>query len=307
MISFQVNKEEEGIRLDQLLKGRYPKYSRSYFQYLIDNKSVKLNDQDVKKREKPKLDDKIELTFLPLSEIELKPQNIPLEIIFEDEHIICVNKRAGMVVHPAPGHPDGTFVNALLYHCSTLEREEDDLRPGIVHRLDKETSGLIIAAKTRAAHQKLIEQFSNREIEKTYLAITLGNPGNVVIDAPIGRHPKRRKEMMALETGKTASTQIETIEHGPIFALVKAMPKTGRTHQIRVHLKSVNTPILGDSTYGNTKMNDKNNIPRQLLHAYQLSLSHPITGEPLQLTAPLPKDLSLWAQKISPAYSGSTD
>lgn len=287
--SFVVNESE---RIDKLLAGAFPEYSRSYFQWLIEEGAVLRNGAPIKKRELPKVGDEIQITFQEVESIALEPEAIPLDILYEDEAIICINKPAGMVVHPAPGHPKGTFVNALLHHCRSLPPQ--DVRPGIVHRLDKETSGVLLAAKTVKAHQKLIEMFSERKIEKEYLAITIGNPGNKTVDLPIGRHPVRRKEMAVCDKGRSAITHIETLKVEGEFALVKAKPVTGRTHQIRVHLKALKTPVLGDRVYGSEKLSDKLGIKRHLLHAHRITFSHPITNEKMSLEAPIPDDFATW-------------
>ncbi len=279
---------EDPKRVDKLLAEHFPDHSRSYFQFLIEDGSVTCNGKKVKKREVPKGGDEIQIFFLSSPEIELTPENIPLNILYEDDEIICVNKPAGMVVHPAPGHPSGTFVNALLYHCRSLPPQ--DLRPGIVHRLDRNTSGVLLAAKTIKTHQKLIEAFSNRVIEKEYLAIVVGNPGDVTVDLPIGRHKVKRKEMAIMKDGRHATTHFETLESKEGVSLIKAKPITGRTHQIRVHLKHLKTPVLGDSLYGPEKLSRKLGIERQLLHARQLSFPHPITGKRIEIEAPIPQD-----------------
>lgn len=201
-----------------------------------------------------------------------------------------------MVVHPAVGNWSGTFVNALLFHCKL---EGEGLRPGIVHRLDKETTGLLLAAKTEKAQQSLVALFASRAIKKEYIAITLGNPGTRTIEGNIGRHPVRRKMMSVLEVGgKEAITQIKTAKCDGNMSVVHLFPQTGRTHQLRVHLKSVGTPILGDPIYGNEALNKKYGAERTLLHAYKLSFTHPITNQPLELTAPIPADMQKFMEKI---------
>ncbi|QVL58083.1 MAG: RluA family pseudouridine synthase [Simkaniaceae bacterium] len=287
---------EEPKRLDKLLAEHFPDHSRSYFQFLIDAGSVTCNGKKVKKRAIPNTGDEIQIFFLTSPEIKLTPENIPLEILYEDEAIICVNKPPGMVVHPAPGHRAGTFVNALLYHCRSLPPQ--DLRPGIVHRLDKETSGVLLAAKTVEAHQKLIEAFSDRQIEKEYLAIVVGKPGETVVDQPIGRHRVKRKEMAIIEGGRHAITHIEVLKSSGGFSLVKAKPITGRTHQIRVHLKYLKTPVLGDTVYGPEKLSRKLKIERQLLHAHRLSFPHPIHGKKIEIEAPLPQDFKSFLKNL---------
>lgn len=287
-----ISEEEEGERLDKILAARYKEIqSRTYFQNLIEQHRVLLNGEPVKKRIKPKAGDEVQIHFLLTPEIDLEPENIPLNIIYEDDDLLIVNKPAGMVVHPAPGNWKGTFVNALLYHCQQLQEQENTLRPGIVHRLDKETSGLLVAAKNALTHQKLVELFSGRKIQKEYLAICLGNPGSREIDAPIGRHPVDRKKMAVKEGAKKALSICHTLKADAHLSLVKILLMTGRTHQIRVHMKHVGTPILGDDTYGNPQANTKYAIDRQLLHAYRLAFEHPITGKTLDFTVLPPADM----------------
>lgn len=288
---FIVSAEEAHTRLDKLLSLRFPNYSRTYFQYLIERGCVLINGMPLKKREFPKVGDEIEICFLLTPEISLEPQNIPLDILFEDDHLIAINKPANMVVHPAPGHPNNTFVNALLYHCKNLPTS-DPLRPGIVHRLDKDTSGVLIAAKTTAAHAKLVELFSQRRIQKFYLAICVGSAKEGLIDAPIKRHPIQRKEMsVCFEGGKEAKSFCKLLKKNKKLSLVEVQLLTGRTHQIRVHLKYWGTPILGDSVYGSHSANKTFNVPRQLLHAHRINFTHPMTNAPLELLAPIEKDL----------------
>ncbi len=288
-----VSTEEEETRLDKLLAIRFPHYSRTYFQYLIDNGCVLLNGIPVKKRTIPEEGDEIEICFQATPEASLTPEHIPLEILYEDEHLLAIDKPAGMVVHPAPGHWSGTFVNALLAHCQEIAPGTDPLRPGIVHRLDKETTGVLIAAKTAQAHQKLIELFSSRQMDKLYLAICQGRPANGIVNVPIGRHPVQRKEMAPLPDGREAITEIQTAAFNDEISLVLAKPRTGRTHQIRVHLKYLGCPVLGDPLYGK-----RDSCERLLLHAYRLSFDHPITGSPLRLIAPIPPDMKFWIQKL---------
>jgi 23S rRNA pseudouridine1911/1915/1917 synthase len=284
-----ISEEPIAERLDKWLKNRFPEHSRTYFQFLIDEGAVLVNGSIVKKRTLLSPGDEVEVCFLLTPQIELKPEPIPLKVIFEDEHLLVIDKPVGMVVHPAPGHPNGTFVNAFLHHCQNLEIQENDLRPGIVHRLDKDTSGLLIAAKNAKTHRKLIEQFHSRSIEKTYLAICIGHPKEMTIDAPIGRHPEKRKEMAVnYENGKEAITFCQPLKASNGLSLVELKPKTGRTHQLRVHMKHVNMPILGDPIYGSPSMNKKLGFSTQLLHAAQLNFIHPITNLPLSLYSPAP-------------------
>lgn len=293
-----ISEEEIGLRLDQLLTRQFPSYSRTYFQYLIEEGAVLLNGEKSKKRLKPQIGDEVEVCFLLTPEISLSPEELPLTILYEDEHMLAINKAPGMVVHPAPGHPSGTFVNALLYHCKQIADFGDDLRPGIVHRLDKDTSGVLLAAKTKEMHQKLIHLFSEREIEKTYLAVCVGNPGERTIDAPIGRHPIRRKEMAVIEGGREAISRCRTLAKNEELALVEVQLVTGRTHQARVHLKHINAPVLGDPIYGSASANKKFEIERQLLHAQRIKFTHPIYQKVLELTAEIPPDMQQYVARF---------
>ena len=290
--SFTIQEKDLNTRLDKLLARHYPEYSRTYFQYLIDQDYVLLNGLPVKKQQKVHSGDEVEIEFHLTPQIDIQPENIPLDILFEDPHVLIANKPVGMVVHPAPGTPSGTFAGALLHHCKQLNPDEfENLRPGIVHRLDKDTSGTIIAAKTARDHQKLIEQFSNREVEKTYLAICCGVPKEGEFSAPIKRHPINRKQMTVSAGGKEAISHFKVLARRVGLSLVEVKLLTGRTHQIRVHLKAMNCPILGDSTYGSTSLNKKYGAARQMLHAYSLKLSHPHSEAPLEAMAPIPDDM----------------
>jgi len=295
-----IQEEESGERLDKVLAARFPDgKSRTYFQFLIENAHVLVNGSPSKKRHLVQMGDEIRIHFLLTPEMNLSPEPIPLNIIYEDEDLLVINKPAGMVVHPAPGNWTGTFANALLFHCNSIQNQfQNSLRPGIVHRLDKETTGLLIAAKSSLAHQRLIEMFAKREIEKEYLAICLGNPGKQEIQAPIGRHPVNRKQMAILnEKGREALTFCETVVYNSQIAFIRLQIATGRTHQIRVHLKHIGCPVLGDSTYGNPQVNRKYGAKRQFLHASSLRLLHPTKNSPLELNAPLPEDMSSFAIK----------
>lgn len=288
---FTVSMQEAGSRLDKLLTQRFPAYSRTYFQYLLEKGCVLVNGTALKKRESPKSGDKVEICFLLTPEISLEPQNIPLDILFEDEHLIAVNKPANMVIHPAPGHPKDTFVNALLFHCKNLE-STGSLRPGIVHRLDKDTTGILLAAKTVQAHTKLVELFSERRIKKYYLAVCVGTPREGLIDAAIKRHSVNRKEMAVnLQSGKQAKSICRVLSKNESLSLVEVELLTGRTHQIRVHMKHLGNPVLGDTVYGSVNANKKFNPPRQLLHAHRLEFIHPITSCPMNICASIPGDI----------------
>jgi 23S rRNA pseudouridine1911/1915/1917 synthase len=298
-----ISQDQANKRLDLVLAAHFPNFSRSYFQFLIKEGAVLLNGAGIKKRSHASLGDELEVCFLLTPEIQLEPEAIPLDILYEDAHLLIINKPAGMVVHPAPGHRTGTFVNALLYHCKELKPEKEDLRPGIVHRLDKETSGILVAAKTKEAHQKMIELFSQREIEKKYLALCLGNPTKQMICAPIGRHPVNRKEMaIVYENGKEAVTLVTPLSRKEEISFVSLDLLTGRTHQLRVHLRHIGCPILGDPTYGSASINKKLNLSRQLLHAHEIAFIHPILKTKLCISAPLPEDMNALINKFGLDY-----
>ncbi len=305
---FVISEHEEGERLDKILANRLSEVgSRTYFQYLIDEGKVRLNGAPIKKRSKPKCGDEIEIEYVLTPELTLQPEDIPLNIIYEDESILVINKDSGMVVHPAAGHWSGTFVNALLFHCS---KEMDSLqkvgasalRPGIVHRLDKDTSGLLLAAKTMQAQQRLVEMFSGRRVYKEYLAICVGNAGTGTIDAPIGRHPIKRKQMAVVEGGRSALTHYRGLAFDGKISLVSIDLATGRTHQIRVHMKHHGTPILGDALYGVASFNTKYGAERQMLHAYQLRFEHPITGQAMEFKADIPMDMRRQLKPLEGKY-----
>ncbi|MFA6118469.1 MAG: RluA family pseudouridine synthase [Parachlamydiales bacterium] len=289
--NFLITLEDELVRIDKLLAKKFESKSRTYFQFLLENGSILVNGQRVKKRFTPAVGDEIEIFFQALEDSSINPENIPLDILYEDEHILAINKPKNMVVHPAIGNWSNTFVNALLYHCKDLVCIGDDIRPGIVHRLDKDTTGVLLAAKTQRAHQILIDQFKLRQIQKKYLALTVNKPQNQVINAPIGRNPINRKEMAVIENGKEAVTEIKVLAFNDKYSLILALPKTGRTHQIRVHLKHINCPIIGDPIYGSKSINNTLDIQTPQLHAYILEFSHPITKEPMKITAPLSDEL----------------
>lgn len=285
-----VNKEEENKRIDKILTARFSKeHSRTYFQYLIEEGNILVNDKRVKKNLRLKEGDEVKIIFKEPPEITLKAEEIPLNILYEDEYIIVINKPSGMVVHPANGNWSKTLANALLFHCKEIE--DGSLRPGIVHRLDKETSGILIAAKRAKAKQKLVDSFAKRRVEKKYLAIVYGKPKEGEVKTFIGRHLIKRKEMAVLPIGKEAISQFKIIKYKEPFSLVEVIISTGRTHQIRVHLKHLKTPLLGDKIYGNKKVNEKFNCDRQFLHASYIKLFHPITDKQIQLIAPIPEDM----------------
>lgn len=296
---WSVTEGEAGERLDKLLHRHFEgRYSRSYFQHLIDEGLVLLNGSPVKKRIQPQIGDEIEVQFALTPEITLASEAIDLSIIYEDDDLIVVNKPAGMVVHPAPGNWSHTFVNALLYHCGQIECEAGTLRPGIVHRLDKDTSGVLVAAKTLQCQQKLSALFASRQVTKEYIAVCYGIPPEGEIATLIGRHPIHRKEMAVGPHGKMAVSFVTVLGKESHLSVVKVSIATGRTHQIRVHLKHKGSPVLGDLVYGVPSANRTYKVHRQLLHASLLQFKHPITGELLELKAPIPEDMLPFLQQM---------
>ena len=287
-----VDIENANKRIDVFLSKIDENYSRTTIQKMIENEKISVNGQKIRQSYKVQVNDKIEIEEEPPKEIELKPQEIPLEILYEDNDIIVINKPKGMVVHPANGNPDGTLVNAVMAVCkNTLSGIGGEIRPGIVHRLDKNTSGAIIVAKNDKAHIKLSEQLKNHEIEKTYIALVRGivKENNATINMPIGRSKNDRKKMAVDAKGKNAITHFKVIER--FFenncTLLEIKIETGRTHQIRVHLSYIGYPIIGDDFYSNGK--NKWDISGQCLHAKSLKFKHPITGKELYIKAGLPE------------------
>ena len=286
----QITDEESGERIDALLSRKFPALSRSLIQKCMEAGTVTVNGKPVKKNARANAGDEIVFAFPETESLPVEPQNIPLDIVYEDEDIIIVNKARGMVVHPAPGHPDGTLVNALLYRCGdSLSGIGGVQRPGIVHRIDKDTSGLLAVAKNDFAHQGLSAQLSDHSLCREYVAVVNGNfrEESGVVDRPIGRHPVDRKRMAVTEkNSKRAVTHWEVLENYRGYSMVLCRLETGRTHQIRVHMASIGHPLLGDGLYG-AKCPDKG-LEGQCLHARRLCLIHPRTGEALQFEAPLP-------------------
>lgn len=286
-------------RLDAWLAGQCPTLSRSALQNLIEQGLVTCGGAPVNKKDKV-APGKIYAIDLPDPQpIEARPQNIPLDIVYEDDDLLVVNKPKGMVVHPAPGNPDGTLVNALLYHCAgTLSGIGGALRPGIVHRIDRDTSGLIIAAKNDAAHQYLSAQLADHTLARTYECIVVGalREDRGTVDAPIARHPTDRKRMAVVAGGREAVTHWEVIARYPGYTHVRCRLETGRTHQIRVHMAYIGHPILGDTVYGAKK--EVAGLTGQCLHAVGLRFLHPRTHEVMELSCPLPEEFTRMLQKI---------
>lgn len=302
LISLTIAQDEAGERLDKILANRYKdERSRTYFHMLFNEKLVWVNGCIAKKQMRPQEGDTVDVLFLMPPEVELIAEDIALDILYEDNDLIVINKPAGIVVHPAPGNWRGTIVNALLYHIKELVETFPDSegRPGVVHRLDKDTSGVLVAAKSTLAHKRLVKLFSERKVYKEYIAICLGNPGRGLIEMPITRHPVLRKKMnIAQNGGKEAVTAFETLATNGEVSLVKVILKTGRTHQIRVHMQHKGCPLLGDNVYGHSQANRKYGAKRQLLHAYRLEFLHPISKKPMQFEAPIPDDILKWMEKL---------
>lgn len=295
----RTTESEKGMRLDAYLASALDELTRSAAAKLISDGQVTVDGRTAGKSLKLSGGETVEVTRPEPEAIDAVAQDIPLDVVYEDSDVIVVNKPAGLVVHPAPGHPDGTLVNALLYHCGdSLSGIGGALRPGIVHRIDRDTSGLIIAAKNDAAHQALTAQLSDHTLGRTYECIVTGNlrEDRGTVDAPIARHPTDRKKMAVVAGGRNAVTHWEVIAHYPGYTYVRCRLETGRTHQIRVHMAYIGHPILGDTVYGNKK--SVPGLTGQCLHAVGLQFLHPRTGELVQLSCPLPEEFTGMLRKI---------
>lgn len=292
--------DRPGERADAFLARVVPDLTRSAAQRLLEAGAVRLAGRPVRKNYRTAPGDVLEVDIPAPQPVDLVPQDIPLDIVYEDGDVIVVNKPVGMVVHPAPGHSDGTLVNALLYHCgNTLSGINGTLRPGIVHRIDRDTSGLIIAAKNDAAHLALAAQLADHTLARTYECLAAGNfrEDSGTVDAPIGRHPVDRKRMAVVrQGGREAVTHWEVIARYPGVTHLRCRLETGRTHQIRVHLAYIGHPILGDTVYGAKK--PVAGLTGQCLHAVGLRFIHPRTGEPVELTCPLPEEFVRMLEKL---------
>lgn len=312
---FRVPDESEGERLDRWLSERV-ELSRTRIAGLIDEGEVLLNGARPRKAEPLAPGDRIELTVPEPREIEAEPQDLPLEVVFEDTHLLVVNKTAGMVVHPAPGHADGTLVNALLHHVRDLSGIGGRLRPGIVHRLDRDTSGLLVVAKDDQSHRALSDALSRRKVRRLYRALSWGHlPDSPrTIDAPLGRDPSDRTKRAVVADGQRAVTHVRVRERLPAAELLDVALESGRTHQIRVHLAHLGHPVVADETYGagwergmsgparSWARELARRTPRQFLHARRLAFRHPVTDELLDFRIPLPEELAdvlTWAREES--------
>jgi len=282
--------DKAGERADAALARLCPDLTRSAAQKLLEAGAVTVDGKPLKKNDKLKVGDRLELELPDVQEVAIEAENIPLDVVFEDDDVIVVNKPKGLVVHPAAGHWSGTLVNALMYHCKdSLSGINGELRPGIVHRIDMDTSGLLIVAKNDFAHQALAEQLKDHSLARTYECIVVGGikEDSGTIDAPIGRHPVDRKKMAVTEkNSKEAVTHWQVLERFSGYTRVQCKLETGRTHQIRVHLSWRNHPIVGDQVYGKCK--PELGLSSQCLHARELTFRHPRTGAPVTLTCPLP-------------------
>ena len=281
--------EDKGCRLDQFLSDRLEELTRSAAQRLLEEGQVLLGDKPLKKNYKLTGGETLRVDLPDPEPIDAVPQNIPLDIAYEDDDLLVINKPKGMVVHPAPGNPDGTVVNAVLYHCGdSLSGIGGAFRPGIVHRIDKDTSGLLIIAKNDKAHLYLSEQLKDHTLSRTYEAVVIGNlkEDKGTVDAPLGRSPKDRKKMAIVPDGRRAVTHYEVIGRYPGYTHVRCKLETGRTHQIRVHMASLGHPIAGDEVYGPSK--SRVDLGGQCLHARQLSFLHPADGQPRLVESELP-------------------
>ncbi len=290
MDSFEFKVEESlvGTRLDVFISNKLENKSRSYIQGIIEGETVTVNNKCRKSNYKLKLADEVIISIPEPIELNIKAENIPLQVIYEDSDVIVINKPQDMVVHPAPGNYSGTLVNALLNHCSDLSGINGVLRPGIVHRIDKDTSGALVVAKNDNAHNSLAQQFKEHSAKRSYLALVEGiiKQDHGTIDEPIARHPIDRIKMAVVQSGKTAVTHYKVIERFESYTLVECNLETGRTHQIRVHMAKIGHPLVGDSVYGYKKQ--RFNLKGQALHAKMLGFIHPSTNEYMEFVSPLP-------------------
>ncbi len=299
-----------GLRLDQFLASQGLELTRSQVQRLMEEGQVQLNGQPARPAQRVKPGDRVTLTIPPPRTLDLAPQAMPLAVVYQDAELLVVDKPAGLAVHPGPGHPDRTLVNALLALCPGLPGVGGAVRPGIVHRLDKDTSGLMVVAKTDRAHLALSAQIKGRDVTKGYLALAVGllELHQGVVDAPIARDPRHRQRMAVVLGGREARTRYRVVERLPGasssaggHSLLEVYLETGRTHQIRVHLAYLGHPLLGDAVYGKASPL----LARQFLHAFHLAFQHPVSGQPLDFRAPLPADLALVLKQLGSRYDAA--
>ncbi len=281
--------DEPDVRLDKYVGEKCSELSRTYAQRLIADGYITVNDRVAKASLKLGIGDRLRVVIPPTAPSSLSPEAIPLNIIYEDDDLLVINKPAGLTVHPAPGHPSHTLVNALLSHFPALADVGDSLRPGIVHRLDKDTSGVMLVAKNRAAQLNLSDQFKAHSVSKAYLVLVKGRltPEEGIIEAAIGRDPRNRKRMAVVAEGREARTEYRVVKYLGNYTLLEVMPETGRTHQIRVHLSAIGFPVVGDKVYGVKSAH----LSRQFMHASHLGFKSPSSGEYVEFTSELPPDL----------------
>ena len=305
-LEFTAAPADAGQRLDRWLAGQAGAPSRSALQGLMEAGFVRRNGATANKKDKLAAGDRITLTLPDPQPIEAQPQDIPLDIVYEDDHLLVVNKPKGMVVHPAPGNPDGTLVNALLYHCrGRLSGVGGAIRPGIVHRIDKDTSGLLVVAKDDLTHQGLSEQMAVHAIHRVYHAVVYGNirQDTGTIEAPIGRDPRDRKRMAVTPgQGKRACTHWQVLERFGRFTLLACRLETGRTHQIRVHMAHIGHPLAGDPVYGPRSVIRE--LQGQCLHAKELGFRHPVTGQEMRFDSPLPAYFTTFLERLRKEHRG---
>lgn len=289
MFKFMIDSYSEDLRLDVYLSENIKDKSRSYIQNLIKSEKVLINGNTKKGSYKLKLNDQVEVEIPENEKLNVEPENIPIDIIYEDRDVIVVNKAQGMVVHPAPGNYSGTLVNALLYHCTDLSGINGVLRPGIVHRIDKDTSGILVVAKNDMAHKKLAEQLKEHSMNRIYNALVEGvlKEDTGTIDKPLGRHPNQRIKMAVVKDGRRAVTHYKVLNRYKNNTLIECKLETGRTHQIRVHMAYIGHPIVGDPVYGFSKQKFK--LEGQMLHAKKLGFIHPATNKYMEFDSELPE------------------
>lgn len=290
LLDFMVDESGSGTRIDSYLSGKNEGLSRSYLQKLLKEKLVTVNEKEVKPNYKVQTGDQIQVRLPVLAEPDILPENIPLDILYEDEDVLVINKPKGMVVHPSAGHTEGTLVNAVMHHCKgKLSGINGVMRPGIVHRIDKDTTGALLVCKNDAAHRELAQQLKEHSIRRRYRAVVWGTfrDDEGTVEGPVGRHPTDRKKMAVNhKNGKDAVTHYKVLERFRDSTYIECRLETGRTHQIRVHMTSIGHPLLGDEIYGSRK--SPHHLQGQTLHAMILGFVHPRTGEYMEFTAPLP-------------------
>lgn len=293
----EITEEHKGSRIDKALSAVNPEWSRTQIQTWLKNGLVLVGGITVKPNYKVRLGDTVTVEEPELEELDVVAEELDLDIVYEDKDVLVVNKARGMVVHPAPGHPSGTLVNGLMHHCTDLSGINGVVRPGIVHRIDKDTSGLLMVAKNDKAHVSLVDQLVKRSVTRVYTALVHGHipHDNGTIEAPIGRDTRERQNMAIVDKGRHAVTHFKVLERFGDYTLVECRLETGRTHQIRVHMKYIGFPLVGDPKYGPKKTLEFNG---QVLHAGTLGFDHPVTGEYLEFNSPLPEDFKELVDKV---------